>query len=345
MDVVEGIDVSGWQHPGGAPIDWHEVAEAGKRFVIVKATQGPTGLNSYLHADVTAAAEAGLLVGVYHYAVPNTGDAALQAEWFTSACEGLTVNLGWWLDIETYGSLQFYEVGTWCEEFLAALKAKGLNCGPYMNDDYLGKLAGAPWGYPLWLSFSAVPDGVSPMIHQGEPVACRGISGPVDPDVLLSYRGIEPPLAGGPTPAPQPTEDDVSDKLVQVAGNDAVYLVGGVPPVKYHVSPEIETALAGLGTPKQVITQQEWLDAITEVGAGDKAAEADVDPLETTEKDGTTDTSADLVTAVENGTEASDAVPTEATTATEDAEPGGTDTAPESPGTAEVPPVANPGWQ
>ena len=137
----------------------------------------------------------------------------------------------------------------------------------------------------------------------------------------------------------------MSDKLVQVAGNDAVYLVGGVPPVKYHVSPEIETALAGLGTPKQVITQQEWLDAITEVGAGDKAAEADVDPLETTEKDGTTDTSADLVTAVENGTEASDAVPTEATTATEDAEPGGTDTAPESPGTAEVPPVANPGWQ
>jgi len=345
MSVVEGIDVSGWQHPGGLPINWAEVAKAGKRFAIVKATQGTTGLNSYLHADATGAAEAGLLVGVYHYAVPVQGDAALQAEWLVSACDGLTVNFGWWLDLETDGELQFYEVDTWAQEFLAALKEKGLTAGVYLDADYLARMAGAPWGFPLWLSFSAIPAGVKPTLHQGEPVTCAGIKGQVDPDVFLTYRGIDPPFDPAPAPGPQPNGDDVSEKLVQVAGEDAVYLVGGVPPVKYHVSPELETALIGFGTPKQVITQAEWLAAITEVGAGEPAAEGAEDAEKATEPE-TAPVEVDKATeAPEATTEAAEADPTKAATAESGeggSEPSGE---PSGPGEAEPAPVTNPGWQ
>jgi hypothetical protein len=345
MSVVEGIDVSGWQHPAGAPILWESVAKAGKRFVIVKATQGTAGLNSYLHADATGAAAAGLLVGVYHYATPNAGDAGLQAEFFYQACQGLNIDLGYWLDLETFGTLQFYEVGTWAEEFLAALKEKGVHCGPYLNDNYLKTLSGAPWGYPLWLSFSDIPDGVSPDIHQGLPISCPGIIGQVDPDVLLSYRGLEPPKAPAPAPGPQPMEDDVA-KLVQVAGEAAVYLVGGVPVVKQHVSPEQETALIGLGTPKQVITQPEWLAAIADDNGTSPVAEDEAsDPLGTTEKAGTTDTPGDAQTPAESASKATDETPTAAATADSGSAASSASPGPDGEETKKPSEVVNPGWQ
>src|SRR5947209_3761675 len=34
-----GVDVSGWQHPGGAAVDWNRVAASGVRFAVVKATE------------------------------------------------------------------------------------------------------------------------------------------------------------------------------------------------------------------------------------------------------------------------------------------------------------------
>lgn len=345
MSVVEGIDVSGWQHPGGAPIDWVAVAKAGKRFAIVKATQGTTGLNPWLHKDAVAAHEAGLSVGVYHYAVPGPDDGPLQAEWFMSACQGLVIDFGYWLDLETDGSLQFYEVDTWAQAFLETIKAKGHLCGPYLNDDYLTRLPGSPWGYPLWLSFSTIPAGVKPAIHQGEPITCAGIVGQVDPDVFLAYRGVEPPGNPAPSPGPLPKKDEDMGTLVSVAGSNEVDLVGGVPVVRQHIGPEQEKLLLALGYPKVVDVNPAELDSIPIDNGPPATAEAAVDPLGTTATAGTTDTIEALPTAVETPTEAVSEVPTAGAEAGTTEAPGSTSPGPVGGEAPPVAPVINPGWQ
>lgn len=344
MSVVEGVDVSGWQHPDGAKIDWAAVAKAGKRFAVVKATQGTTGLNAYLHEDAAGAKAAGLLVGAYHYATPNEGDGALQATWFLTATEGLDLALGLWLDIETDGSLQSYQVADWGKAFMETVAARTALCGVYCDDAYLGPVYQAPWGYNLWLAFSEIPPGVHPMIHQGQPITCPGIPAAVDPDVLLSYRGIDPPPTTGPSPVPQPIEDDDMGILVQAAGSADVYLVGGVPVVRQHVGPEQEALLLELGYQKKVDVAPAQLESIT-VSNGPPAAEEDAtDPLGSTETAGTTDTTGDSQTAAESATEATEPVPTPATEATEGAD-GGEDASGSSGDAEQAPgPVVNPGW-
>src|SRR5258708_39800267 len=77
---VKGVDVSSRQHPHGAAIDWAQVAGGGYRFGFVKATEGSYYVNPYYAADAAAARPAGLLVAAYHFAVPNTSPAVLQAD-------------------------------------------------------------------------------------------------------------------------------------------------------------------------------------------------------------------------------------------------------------------------
>jgi GH25 family lysozyme M1 (1,4-beta-N-acetylmuramidase) len=118
---LEGIDVSHWQ---GA-IDFKQVAAAGKRFVIAKATEGigftDPNWTRYL-ADATAA---GLKVTGYHFARPdaNPTQAKGEADWFVSQLRlapGMIVPA---LDLERSGgmspaALQAW-VGTWLSEVYA----------------------------------------------------------------------------------------------------------------------------------------------------------------------------------------------------------------------------------
>lgn len=78
--MVQGIDVSSRQHPGGAAIDWGQVAAAGYKFAFVKATEGSYYVNPYYARDAAAARQAGMLVAAYHFAIPNDSPAVLQAD-------------------------------------------------------------------------------------------------------------------------------------------------------------------------------------------------------------------------------------------------------------------------
>lgn len=66
---VPGIDVSAYQHPpyARAPIDWQAVAASGKRFAIVKATEGDDYTNEHFASDRIDARSEGLIVGAYHF--------------------------------------------------------------------------------------------------------------------------------------------------------------------------------------------------------------------------------------------------------------------------------------
>ena len=280
MSVVDGVDVSGWQHPNDQPINWPAVAKAGKRFAIVKATQAQTWVNPWLHEDATEASKAGLKVGVYHYAVPAEGDAVIQAAYFVAATQGLLVDLGWWLDLETPGSLPRYLVSNWAREFLDYVKAAVGSAGIYLNDDYITQLAWNTAEYPLWLSFSDIPQGVHPEIHQGLPISVPGISGQVDSDVLLSYRGLDPGSSG-----PQPIGDDDVGAIAKEGGTKGPwYVIGGVPVVKAELSVAELAALPAFGYREYPDASKADLDAIPTVPVGEtpaeKPAEAAVAPLE-----------------------------------------------------------------
>lgn len=79
--MTQGLDISSNNHDGEV-FNWQQVKSEGYSFVYVKATQGIHYLNPYLVADVRDAANAGLLVGVYHFYDVNSGTPQEQADFF-----------------------------------------------------------------------------------------------------------------------------------------------------------------------------------------------------------------------------------------------------------------------
>ncbi|WP_230205134.1 GH25 family lysozyme [Parafrankia elaeagni] len=123
-----GIDIASWQHPGSAPIDWNAVKGSGVSFAIVKATEGTNYTNPYFTGDRTAARQAGLTVGAYHYARPAApiSTAVDQARHFL-AVTGLTRMAGHLapvLDIETTGGLDPVALTAWTRAFLEEVESQ-----------------------------------------------------------------------------------------------------------------------------------------------------------------------------------------------------------------------------
>jgi GH25 family lysozyme M1 (1,4-beta-N-acetylmuramidase) len=89
---ARGIDVSNYQHPGNAPIDWGAVRGSGIEFAFIKATEGPVGCgggyytNNWARRDLAESAAAGLYRGAYHFARPGDINSAVnQARYFVNA--------------------------------------------------------------------------------------------------------------------------------------------------------------------------------------------------------------------------------------------------------------------
>ena len=74
---IQGIDVSRWQ----GKIDWASVAEAGKQFAFIKATEGGDHIDPRFLENWYGAKQAGLVRGAYHF-VYWCRSAADQARWF-----------------------------------------------------------------------------------------------------------------------------------------------------------------------------------------------------------------------------------------------------------------------
>ena len=78
--TMPGVTVSAAQHPGGAAIEWRQVAAAGYRFAAIEGTFGTSYANPYYAADAAAAVGAGLDVAPYAIAIPNATDATTAAD-------------------------------------------------------------------------------------------------------------------------------------------------------------------------------------------------------------------------------------------------------------------------
>ena len=72
-DRILGTDISLWQHPGNAPIDFVKMYNAGMRYIFIKGSSGGDAAHQratyWSGLDFPKAREAGLLTGIYHAAL------------------------------------------------------------------------------------------------------------------------------------------------------------------------------------------------------------------------------------------------------------------------------------
>ena len=156
-----GPDVSRWQHPYGAPIDWVGVKAGGSSFVIIKATEGSTYTSPYFADDAAAARANGLAVGAYHYARPALpmSTASEQAQRFAATLGNVQTagTLPPILDLETTGGLSAGDLVTWAQIFTETLRATtGRTPVVYTYVSFWNvQMAGtqAFTRSPLWLAF------------------------------------------------------------------------------------------------------------------------------------------------------------------------------------------------
>lgn len=200
---IKAIDVSSWQHPGGAGIDWAKVKAAGYDGVWVKCSQGTNYKNPFYDADVQGALNAGLVVGAYHFAEPGNNTPQAEAAWALECAGSHTLALGLALDFEQLGTLPAHEAGNWCPAFLAEVAAHHTLAPLYTDQSLLESMPGAAWGYPLWI---ADPDGTYNGIWWAKQTgsgSVDGIVGSVDQDEVPNVRAVNPqPSSGGATPTP-----------------------------------------------------------------------------------------------------------------------------------------------
>jgi len=155
--AIPGIDVSMWQ----GPIDFSQVAVAGVRFVIAKATDGPTAVDPMYELDKAGAKAAGLAFTAYHFARPSSAwhDALRQADHFVDVAGLGPGDLVPALDVEESGGLSPRALTRWILAWLGRVTER-LGVRPMVYTSPAGwaertadtsAIAGA--GYPmLWLA-------------------------------------------------------------------------------------------------------------------------------------------------------------------------------------------------
>ena len=154
---MDGIDVS--YHQGA--IDWGRVAGAGKRFAFVRATAGTLTADTMYGANRSGARTAGLTIGTYHYANPDTApnDAANEASWFLRNATIASGDLRPVLDLEVSNGLGSTALIAWAQTWLEQVtQATGVRPIIYTNAGFWsGSMSNTDWfarnGYAvLWIA-------------------------------------------------------------------------------------------------------------------------------------------------------------------------------------------------
>ena len=222
-----GPDVSNWQHPSGASINWTLVKAAGHSFAFVKATEDTTYTNSYFAADWKAIAAAGMDRGPYHFARPgSTSSAAAQAAYFASVVGnmGHPGDLPPVLDLEDTGGLSPANLIAWTQSFLSTTQSLTnrvpmIYASPNFWRTYMNNST-AFTAYPLWIaqwtsattpSFPLPGGWTSWTFWQyTDAGTVPGIQGNVDVSQYCCDFGTLSALAFGSTTTPAPSQPPTS---------------------------------------------------------------------------------------------------------------------------------------
>lgn len=156
-EPVRGPDVASWQHPGGSPIDWFAVRNAGHDFAMVKATEGLDYFNPYFVQDCLAMRVAGVARGAYHYADPTLSPEA-QAVFYATAVLGINGpgDLPPVLDLEVSKGLSPAALIDWTHRYLNTVRSLTGRQPIIYTYPVFWRTAMADTrefsGYPLWVA-------------------------------------------------------------------------------------------------------------------------------------------------------------------------------------------------
>ena len=202
----KGIDVSRWQHPNGAPIDYQAVKDSGISFVYLELTSGTYASNPYCVTDARGFQAVGIATGAYQFLSPtDTFDE--QVSDFTklySAIGGWTLPV--MIDNETESAQGWATLAKLVGDMRTNLiGSTGAQVGMYVNLNFYDNLPGCPWGWPIWL---ADPSHATPskpcLLQQVGQGSVPGIEGSVDLDVWSGPGAIANPGAPGTPVATKP---------------------------------------------------------------------------------------------------------------------------------------------
>lgn len=217
--MIKGIDVSGHQRS----ISWGAMKRAGISFAFVKATEGVGFVDSSFERHLTQARRAGIPVGAYHFARPDTSvsaqDPVAEADHFLDLAEPREGDLLPVLDLETPG-LSAAQMARWARVWLERVASRIgespiLYTYPSFWRDRVAD-SRAFTRYPLWLASYGRNDGrphdVSPVggwktvaVHQyTSEGTVVGYEGRLDLNRLMEGWKLEALTVGAaPPPAPR----------------------------------------------------------------------------------------------------------------------------------------------
>lgn len=135
--TYQGIDVSHWQNDAGE-IDYHRVARAGVKFVIIKAGGSDAGFytDKCFEKNYTGATAAGLSVGAYYFTGRNfygreSGKA--DAARFADIIKGKKFDYPVWVDIEATQPTRRDDATLAAIGFCDEMESRGYFCGIYAS--------------------------------------------------------------------------------------------------------------------------------------------------------------------------------------------------------------------
>ena len=156
---IHGIDISKWQHPNGAAIDFQKMYSAGVRFVWIKGADSQDTADAqalkYLKIDRPAAQAAFLYTGMYYFAyLPDTTTAtAVQADALAQAQKAI------WRIAQVGGyNRRDLPIALDLENNCIRLKSNG-TCAKYMGRELVSTWA------TTWLNAVATKTGKRPIMY------------------------------------------------------------------------------------------------------------------------------------------------------------------------------------
>ncbi|MFX0105897.1 MAG: lectin-like protein [Candidatus Hodarchaeota archaeon] len=151
-EYVNGIDVSHWQ----GSINWNKVYGAGYRFAFCKASQGISYVDSTFTTNMDEGTNAGLYLGPYHYANPDSYTGTAEAAHFVSVIQQYMINgyLRPALDLEEGQNLGKTVLTNWVIDFMTYVEEHtGVEPIIYCNSYYaLSFLDSRVTQYDLWIA-------------------------------------------------------------------------------------------------------------------------------------------------------------------------------------------------
>ncbi len=226
---TQGIDVSAYQHPNGAAINWGAVAGAGYTFAAIKTTEGTYYTNPYFASDYAAAKQAGFYVAAYHFATPDTTDGTTQADYAVNhaqyAADGRTLPIELDIEYNPYGAecygLSASAMVGWVQAFSGEVRARtGRLPMIYSTADWWNTCTGhstALGANPLWVAAYSTSNPPIPAGWGGYTCwqytstgSVPGVSGNVDVSYFDGDTNALAAFAGGSTAPASRTSSTVA---------------------------------------------------------------------------------------------------------------------------------------